>query len=136
MGLPAGTSPASSGQSFGWFDQPAGGRYSGRDGNAAAEAGHGYWAWSPCPHLVSLAQPGQDDLSLPLGAYHASLIANPSAQGPVTVSGYDFAARWDPALGNGAGGYRYSKLREPLSLALGEGMWVFSYTATTITIHR
>ena len=67
---------------------------------------------------------------MPLGAYRASMVGNPSATSPADVTGHDFAAAWDPD----ANGYRVSGYRQPHTLAVGEGSWAFSYVDTTITV--
>jgi hypothetical protein len=74
-------------------------------------------------------------VTAPLSAAHASIVGNPSGIASATVSGHDFAAMWDPALNGGAGGYHVSAYRQPLSLQVGQGVWVFSYARTTVTIN-
>ncbi|HVE47253.1 MAG TPA: IPT/TIG domain-containing protein [Acidimicrobiales bacterium] len=134
VGMPAGTVVASAAPLYGWLNQGAGGRYTVDDANRALEAGRGYWAFSTCPRLVSLASAGSSSASSSLGAYRASMVGNPSGTGPAAVSGHDFAARWDPNLNSGAGGYRLSDYRQPRVLGVGEGIWVFTYQDTTIQI--
>lgn len=117
---------------YGWLDQGAGGRYSLQDADHPLARGRGYWAWFACPAAVNLPATSAP-VTLPLGPYHASLVGNPAAA-PVRVSGYDYAARWDRRLNAGAGGYQMSGYRQAETLAPGEGMWVFAYTASTVTI--
>ncbi|HVE47465.1 MAG TPA: kelch repeat-containing protein [Acidimicrobiales bacterium] len=133
VGLPPGTMVGSRSPLYGWWDQGGGGAYQALDPSAPAVAGRGYWAWAPCPRLVELAA-GADATAAPLGAYRASLVGNPSATSPATVSGHDFVARWDPGLNAGAGGYRMSGLGQPEVLAVGEGAWAFSYRPTTVIV--
>ena len=135
VGLPGATVASTSAPSYGWFDAGAGGQYSILPAAAGVEAGHGYWSWSACPRVVTLAPGTTHGMSMALAAYHASLVGNPTA-GPVKVSGYDYAARWDPKLHSGAGGYVLSRYRQPLTLGVGEGLWVFSYSDSTVTIAR
>ncbi|HUP69358.1 MAG TPA: kelch repeat-containing protein [Acidimicrobiales bacterium] len=130
VGLPQDTQIPSDSPLYSWLDLGAGGNYS--SGSAAASAGQGYWAWFKCPKVIDLA-PGTANVTLPLGEYHASMVGNPSTR-PATVTGHDFAARWDPALNDGAGGYRVSGYREPQPLDVGEGTWVFSYVRTAVHI--
>lgn len=131
VGMPAGTVVGSDSPLYGWFDRREG-QYSQRDPQEAAEAGRGYWAFSFCPRLVDLAGSGSG-VSLSLSGGHASMVGNPT-DGPVTVEGHDYAARWDPAANDGEGGYVVSGYREPMTLGVGEGAWVFSYVPTTIQI--
>ena len=119
---------------YGWFDLGAGGAYSSQDTTQPVASGHGYWAWFPCPRAMSVSGDGSPSATSNLGAYHASMVGNPSGGSQSTVAGYDYAARWDPALNGGAGGYHLSGYRQAQTLAVGEGIWVFSYDATTITI--
>ena len=134
-GLPPGTTLATTAPIYGWVDQGAGGRY--RPGDAAhpPPAGQGYWAFFTCATAVAVPGPGPATVRLALGAYHASMVADPT-NAPVTVSGFDYAARWDPAANSGAGGYIMSGYRQAQTLAVGQGMWVFSYTRTTVVIAR
>lgn len=135
VGVPTGTVLGSGSPLYGWFDQGAGDAYSVADGRGAvAEGARGYWAWFPCPHLVTLAGVGTPSASLSLGGYRASMVGNPSGLGPAVLTGHDFAARWDADVSDGAGGYHISGFREPQELAVGEGIWAFSYSDTTLTI--
>ncbi|HET7486720.1 MAG TPA: kelch repeat-containing protein [Acidimicrobiales bacterium] len=134
LGGPAGTVVGAASPLYGWSDVGAGGAYGTAPGTAPVAAGQGYFAWFACPHLVTLAPGGTAHLRLALGAYHASMVANPSATGAVQVSGFDYAARWDPTMNHGAGGYHLSAFRQAQVLAVGEGMWVFSYTDTRVAI--
>lgn len=136
VGLPEGGVIGANSSLYSWTDQGARGAYSVHNSAEAVEAGRGYWAWFSCPRLLDITGASRDSLSLPLGAYHASMVANPSADGPVTATGFDFAARWDPTLENGTGGYRISGYRETQTLAVGEAVWVFSYRPTTIELRR
>jgi len=133
IGLPAGTVVGSDSPLYGWFDLGAGGGYSVEPGDRPVSAGHGYWAWFACPHPVDLIAGGGDVATFDLGAYRATMVGNPAA-GPAEVSGHDFAARWDPALGEGGGGYVMSAYRSPLALAAGEGAWAFSYVDSRIRV--
>ena len=76
---------------------------------------------------------GPDSAAFDLGAYHASMVGNP-ARSSSSVTGHDFAARWDPSLNDGAGGYHISGYRETQTLAVGEGAWVFSFVQSQIHI--
>lgn len=136
VGLPEGTRLAADSPLYSWVDRGAGGSYSVHDSNEAFAAGYGYWAWFSCPRLVSIAGPGQSRVQSTLDGYHASMVGNPSSEGHATVSGHDFAARWDPMLNGGSGGYHISGYREPQALAVGEATWVFSYRSTTIEVAR
>ena len=62
------------------------------------------------------------------------MVANPSGFHAVVVTGFDYAVRWVPSLNAGAGGYQLSAYRQPQTLAVGEGIWVFSFAATTIHV--
>jgi len=62
------------------------------------------------------------------------MVGNPSGRAPATATGHDFAARWNPTLNGGAGGYQISPYQAPQSLAVGDGIWVFSYRDTTIQL--
>lgn len=134
IGLPGGSVAAGAGpRLYGWVDQGAGGHYRLQDADHPLSAGQGYWARFDCPSSIPLPGGTARTQTLVLGAYHASMVGNPSGA-PVQVSGYDFAARWDPALNAGTGGYHISAYRQAQRLAPGEGIWVFSYTDTTVTI--
>ena len=133
IGLPAGTVVGADSPLYGWVDAGAGGSYRVGDARSAMTAGQGYFAWFACGHTVTLSGGGATHLRVHLGAYHASMVGNPSA-GPVSVSGFDYAARWDPAMNAGGGGYHLSGYRQSQTLAVGEGIWVFSYRAATISI--
>lgn len=133
VGAPESSIVPAIGRLYGWFDRRAG-AYSVQDVAEPVLGGRGYWAWFLCPRLVDLAGPGTTSASLPLGAYHASMVGNPSATGPVSVAGADYVARWLPGLNDGAGGYEISGIREPKTLAVGEGAWVFSFSETTVRI--
>ncbi|HUP70375.1 MAG TPA: kelch repeat-containing protein [Acidimicrobiales bacterium] len=128
---PGGTVFGANSPLYTWRDQGAGGGYSFQEGNSSSIDGNGYWAYFRCPQLVTLAPTGQNGpLSVPLGAYHASMVGNPSGTSQSTVSGHDFAARWDPD----ANGYVLSGYRESQVLPPGEGIWTFSYVATSVTL--
>jgi hypothetical protein len=73
-------------------------------------------------------------VKVPLGAYHASLVGNPWSASPATVSGFDYAAVWDQGLNNGHGGYRLSGYRQAQTIGVGAGLWVFSFSPTTIDV--
>jgi hypothetical protein len=134
IGLPSGTSVPSQSFLYGWFDQ-GGGAYSAQapDPSTSVVGGHGYWAWFSCTRAVALAT-GNSRVGAPLAAGHASMVGNPSATSPATVSGHDFAAAWDQSLNGGAGGYRISGYQEPQTLQVGQGSWVFAYNAATVNI--
>ncbi|HEX2699326.1 MAG TPA: kelch repeat-containing protein [Acidimicrobiales bacterium] len=132
VGVPGGSGVAAQSPLYGWFDQGAGGNYSIEGGQTPVSGGRGYYAWFACPTAVEL-RPASPSASFGLGAYHATLVGNPSDR-PVNVTGHDYAARWDPMLDGGTGGYRVSGYREPQRLAVGEGIWVFSFTDTTVRI--
>lgn len=134
VGLPAGTRVDAQSPLYGWFDLGARGSYTTQAGGDPVAAGRGYWAWFSCPRLVSLTGPGTGSMDLPLGSYRASMVGNPSGTQAVVVSGHDFAARWDPALNGGAGGYHISGHREEQALPVGEASWVFSYRDTTVAL--
>ncbi|HVE47466.1 MAG TPA: kelch repeat-containing protein [Acidimicrobiales bacterium] len=136
VGLPGGTSTGARSPLYGWWDKGTGGTYDMTDPSTPVTAGRGYWAWAPCARLVDLPSVGASSAtaSSSLGAYRASLVGNPSASAPATVSGHEFMARWDPTLNGGAGGYQMSRVGEASTLAVGEGAWVFSYLATTVTV--
>ena len=101
------------------------------DGGGPVTGGRGYWAWFACATTVTLPSGAgaSGPITLPLGAYHASMVGNPTTT-PASVSGHDFAAVWDAQ----AGAYRMSGYRQPQSLAVGEGAWTFSYSATEVRI--
>lgn len=132
VGLPGGTRLPAGARLWAWLDQGRGGQYAASEATAPLVAGRGYWRWFACPTAVDVA-PGGAAVSLPLGSYHASMVGNPSDH-PVSVTGQDYAARYDRTLNAGAGGYRMSGYREPQTLAPGEGLWVFAYTDTTVRI--
>jgi len=138
VGLPQGTAVPSQSLLYGWFDQGGGNSYTSQSPDDSAHpvlGGHGYWAWFGCPLSFSPAQgTAATPMSLPLAAYHASMVGNPTSTGPVTVSGHDFAASWDPALNGGVGGYTISGYREAQGLAVGQGTWVFSYVDTAVML--
>lgn len=129
VGFPGGTTLGEGATLYGWFDQGAGTDYTSQAGADPLVSGRGYWAWSPCSRLVDLAE-SATSASMPLAAYHASMVGNPSANGPAQVAGHDFAATWDPASES----YRLSAYRQPQSLDVGQGGWVFSFVPTRITI--
>lgn len=133
VGLPSPTVVSAQSPLYGWMDQGAGRSYVSRSPAEGTLPGHGYWAWFACPTLVTLAS-GSSSVSLPLEEYHASMVGNPSGTSTATVTGHDFAARWDPNANGGAGGYRVSGYREPQELAVGEGLWTFAYQRTDIRI--
>ncbi|HUP68691.1 MAG TPA: hypothetical protein VM142_02640 [Acidimicrobiales bacterium] len=133
--VPAGTTVSSGSPLYGWLDQGAGGEYTVLDpSQPLSTAGQAFWTWSRCDRLVDLAPSGDGFVSLPLGAYRASMVGNPSATSAATVSGHDFAAGWDPALNDGAGGYHISDYREPQNVAVGAGIWTFSFVPTEVRI--
>lgn len=135
IGLPGGTSVPAQSPLYSWFNVGNGHAYHADDpATTTTVAGHGYWAWFSCPRVVTPGT-GHSSLTLPLGADHASMVGNPSGTAAATVSGYDFAAHWDQSLNGGAGGYSISGYRQPQTLGVGAGMWVFSYVDTTVTIH-
>lgn len=131
LGLPDGVVVRSQSPLYGWSDLGAGGTYSIFDSASPVTAGRGYWAWFSCPTAVTLPAGAGDGgaTSFPLGAYHASMVGNPT-NGQVSVTGHDFAATWDAQ----AGTYRMSGYREPQALAVGEGVWTFSYMQTEVHI--
>ena len=130
IGLPGGSLVGADAPLYSWSDQGKGGHYTAQDPAQPVVGGAGYWAWFACPKAVAIHGPGSPTASFPLHAYHASIVGNPSGTGPVTVSGFDFAARWDPA----AGRYTFSHYRQPVWIAVGEAVWVFSYVNTTVRI--
>lgn len=134
VGLPEGTPAPGLGVLFGWKDQGAGGAYDRLDAGRPVATGRGYWSWAPCPSIVNLSGPGRASVRLPLRAYTASMVGNPSGTSPARVSGFDYAARWDPTMHGGAGGYHLSGYRQAQPLSVGEGIWVFSYVDTTVVI--
>jgi len=131
VGFPTGTIVHAGSELFGWFDVGAGGTYVTAP---LPEAGHGYWAWFVCPTVVVPAPSAADPVVLGLGGFHASMVGNPFATTAAVVSGYDYAAHWDPDMNSGAGGYRISGYQEPQRLAVGEGVWTFSYSPTQVRI--
>lgn len=133
VGLPEGNVPHPDSPLYGWFDKGAGAMYDVLSPVQAIIGGHGYWAWFSCPRLVDVG-PGASWAEFPLGAYHASMIGNPSGAGSSAVSGHDFTARWDSSLNGGSGGYQVSGYREPQRLGVGQGLWVFSYEPTRIRV--
>jgi len=133
VGDPGGTVVGAQSLLYSWFDRNSG-SYSSQDPTIPVEPGHGYWAYFSCKRAVSIGLGGAS-ASFPLGAYHASMVGNPSGTSPATVTGHDFAARWDPSLNGGSGGYQISAYRQPQDLAVGEGTWVFSYVDSTVAIH-
>lgn len=135
VGLPADTRVQSQSPLYGWFNQRAG-DYSVDQPDQPTEPGRGYWAWFACPQLVELPGPGGTDASFALGAYQASMVGNPSGGRAADVSGHDFTARWDRTMNEGSGGYVLSAFREPSTLAVGEGIWAFSYRDTTLKISQ
>ncbi|HUP70257.1 MAG TPA: kelch repeat-containing protein [Acidimicrobiales bacterium] len=135
IGVPGGTAVNANSPLYGWFDAGAGGAYTTLGRGPSTESGRGYWAWFSCPRLIDLAA-GSASASVPLGAYHASMVGNPSATRGATVSGYDYAARWDAELNGGAGGYRISGYQQAEALAVGEGLWAFAFTPTEILIRE
>lgn len=137
ISLPGNTVVHADSPLYSWSDQGAGGRYTSEPGTTPVQAGRGYWAWFACPRLVEMPVPdvgGVPVVTLPLGGYHASMVGNPSATAPATVVNQDFAARWVPEANGGAGAYDLSGYRQASSLAVGEGVWVFSYVRTEIHI--
>ncbi len=135
VGVPGGTRVPADSKLYGWFDRNDEGDYSVTEPSEPVTAGRGYWAFFGCPRLVDVGA-GSPTASFPLGAYRASMVGNPSGTGPVTVTGHGFAAQWDRSLSGGAGGYRYSDYQEPISLAPGEGAWIFSYEDTQIRMQE
>jgi len=136
IGFPSGTVVPAASLLYSWFDRGSG-RYDAQrpdDATAPVIAGHGYWAYSGCPKVVSVPAAQGTPVSFALGAYHASMVGNPSSSRSAVVSGHDFAARWDPSLNGGAGGYDISGYRAPQRLGVGQGDWVFAYAATTVNI--
>lgn len=133
VGLPEGSLLRADSPLYGWFDKGAGGQYGTQATSEPLRGGHGYWAWFACPRTVDVAG-GTTDVQFPLGGYRASMVGNPSGNGPAQVSGHDFAARWDPTLNEGAGGYFVSGYREPQSLEVGTGIWVFAFADTAVRI--
>ncbi|HUP68520.1 MAG TPA: IPT/TIG domain-containing protein [Acidimicrobiales bacterium] len=134
VGAPGGTVVNVNSPRYSWFNLGAGGSYSVEPKTQPVIAGRGYWVWSACDFVVTLSGAGASVVTLPLGAYHASMVANPSGIAPASVTGHDFAARWDPALNAGAGGYDVSGYRQAQPLAVGEGIWVFSFVETGVRI--
>lgn len=129
VGLPEGTRlPPSPARLWSWWDQGARDHYGAGGSDQPLAGGRGYWKYFDCPTVVGVAPTGAVSLRAPLGAYHASIVGNPSDR-PVTVFGHDYAARY-----NATRGYRMSSYRETFVLAPGQAAWVFAYTATTIRI--
>jgi len=133
LGLPAGTVAPADGPLYSWFNRGAGGRYSVSDPRDALKGARGYWAYFSRPIEISVS-PGKASAALRLGAYKASMVGNPSGRREVRATGFDFAARWDPGLNGGEGGYRISTYRAPQRLGIGQGMWVFSYSKTRVSM--
>lgn len=134
VGLPAGTRLDAQSPLYSWFDLGARGSYATQSGGDPVAEGRGYWAWFSCPRLVSLGSEGTEALELPLGGYRASMVGNPSGREASGLSGHDFAARWDPGINEGAGGYHISGHREEQTLPVGGATWVFSYRDTAISL--
>ncbi|HUP69940.1 MAG TPA: kelch repeat-containing protein [Acidimicrobiales bacterium] len=134
LGLTEGTVVRSDSPLYGWFDQGVGGAYSRQAPTEAVSGGRGYWAFFSCPRLVEISGAGTSALSVPQRAYHASMIGNPSATTAVKVSGYDFGALWDPTANAGTGGYKMSGYRQAATLPIGQALWTFSYSDTTVAI--
>lgn len=111
VGLPEGSVVNAGSPLYGWFDQGAGADYLVRDSEEVTQGGHGYWAWFPCPSLVTPSDSPASKMVLPLGEYHASMIGNPSRV-DADVYGHDFTARWDAAANGGSGGYEISEYRD------------------------
>lgn len=132
-GAPGGTVLEPDGPLYSWVNQGAGGAYSVHERSDSLSEGHGYWAYFLCPRLAELGA-GSSSARLALDGYRASMVGNPSGVVPARVSGHDFAARWDPDLNEGAGGYRISGYREDQTVAVGEGIWAFSFVPTTINL--
>jgi len=133
IGVPAGLHVPSDSLRYGWTDRNSG-SYDHFDPTAqTTESGHGYWAWFACARPFALGT-GSDHAAFALGAYHASMVGNPSSSSPATLTGHDFAATWDPGLNGGAGGYHISGYQEAQSLPVGYGSWVFSYHDTTVSL--
>ncbi len=133
VGLPSGTRVPSQSVLYNWFDLGRGGRYSTQEPDRAVEGGRGYWAWFSCARAVDIGG-GSPTASFPLGAYRASMVGNPSGTQSAVVSGHDFTARWDPTANGGSGGYQVSGYQEEQTLAVGEGIWAFSYRDTTLSL--
>ena len=130
VGLPGGTVVDAGSPLYGWTDAGAGGAYQVLGPQAPVASGRGYWAWFACGRNVTFSPgPAGAHLRLHLGGYHASMVGNPTTK-PVTVSGFDYAARWDPA----SNAYHLSAYRQSQTLAVGQGIWVFSYRAATVNI--
>ncbi|HUP68874.1 MAG TPA: kelch repeat-containing protein [Acidimicrobiales bacterium] len=134
IGLPAGTVVGSQSPLYGWLDLGAGGGYSARTSSEPVTGGHGQWAYFSCPKVLGPLAPGDKSVRLPLGAYRASMVGNPSGTSRASVTGYDYAASWNPALNDGAGGYALSGYREAQTLDVGQGTWVFAYARSEIAI--
>jgi len=136
VSAPEGSVIGSTSPLYGWMDLGAGGAYSVEAPTTPVSAGRGYWAWSACDRLVELANPSAaaSSASFPLGAYHASMVGNPSPASSAQLTGHDFAATWDPDANGGAGAYVMSGYRQSQPLAVGQAAWAFSYGATTLTI--
>lgn len=132
VGVPEGTRVPAQSVLYGWFDLGRGGRYSTQEPAQPTEGGRGYWAWFSCPRAVEVSA-GAPSVSLALGGYRAAMVGNPSGTAPVVVSGHDFTARWDPLANGGSGGYRVSGYQEQQTLAVGEGIWAFSYRDTIVS---
>lgn len=134
VGLPDGTILGSDSPLYSWLNLGADGQYTVQPASTSLAGGRGYWAWSACDRLVKVGGPGKTSLLMPLDAYHASIVGNPSGTGVATVRGHDFTARWSPGANDGDGGYTVSGYREPQLLRVGEGIWAFSYLRTAIQI--
>lgn len=133
VGLPHATIVQADSALYGWFDLGAGGSYSNVSAAQPVEGGRGYWAWFRCPSLVEMTA-GTSSVQFDLGAYHASMVGNPSARSPARLTGPDFSARWNPELNSGAGGYEVSRYQEPQTLSVGDGIWTFSYAPTRVMV--
>lgn len=133
VGLPGGTRVPAQSPLYSWANRGSGSNYGFQDPSEPVAPGLGYWAWFACPTSVPAAG-GAPSVRLDLAGLHASMVGNPSGRSRARVTGQDYAARWDPRLNNGAGGYHISTFRQPQSLAVGEGMWAFAFRPTTIVI--
>lgn len=133
VGLPHGTQVPAQSVLYSWFDLGRGGVYSTQEPDRPTESGRGYWAWFSCPRGVDIGA-GSPSASFPLGRYRASMVGNPSGTGPAAVTGHDFTARWDPTANGGSGGYRLSGYQQEQQLAVGEGVWAFSYRDTDLSV--
>ncbi|MFN2592717.1 MAG: kelch repeat-containing protein [Candidatus Dormibacteria bacterium] len=133
IGVTTGTNVPADSLLYGWFDRNSGSYDSSQPNTATTQSGHGYWAYFAVTRPTTMSR-GTSQESFPLGAYDASMVGNPSATSEATATGQDFAARWDPNLNGGAGGYHVSRYQEAQQMPVGSGLWVFSFRDTIVNL--